>query len=156
MRQFFDPRVYRIIQHDQRGCGKSQPYCCLEDNTTQHLVEDIEKLRLFLNVGPRWHVVRVSSVLLRLCFLPCFKFGGSWGSTLALAYSQTHPSRCISLVLRGIFTLRKREIDWFYQDGASLLFPDAWAPYLSLIPEGAERSDLVLAYHKRLTSSDPS
>jgi proline iminopeptidase len=135
VRQFFDPRTYRIVQFDQRGSGKSVPFSCIIDNTTQLLVEDTEKLRKFLNI-PKWHI-----------------FGGSWGSTLALAYSQAHPKRCLSLSLRGIFALRKCEIDWFYQSGASFLFPEAWSKYVSHIPE-AERGDLVFAYHKRLTSSD--
>ncbi|MBL9039306.1 MAG: prolyl aminopeptidase [Archangium sp.] len=134
-RQFFDPAVYRIVLFDQRGCGKSTPFASLEHNTTWHLVADIEKLRAHLNVE-RWQV-----------------FGGSWGSTLALAYAETHPQRVTELVLRGIFLLRKWEIDWFYQDGASHLFPDAWEAYLAPIPV-EERGDLVRAYFKRLTSTD--
>lgn len=135
-RQFFDPSAYRIVLFDQRGCGKSTPFASLENNTTWHLVADMEKLRTHLKIE-KWQV-----------------FGGSWGSTLALAYAQTHPERCTELVLRGIFLLRKWEIDWFYQDGTSHLFPDAWEKYLAAIPEN-ERGDLVSAYYRRLTSADP-
>ncbi len=136
VRRFFHPDKYRIVLFDQRGCGKSTPYASLEENTTWDLVSDIEKLREHLEIA-RWQV-----------------FGGSWGSTLALAYAEKHPDRVTELVLRGIFLLRKKEIDWFYQEGASILFPDAWEPYLAHIPE-AERGDLVAAYHKRLTGDDP-
>jgi proline iminopeptidase len=134
-RRFFDPKRYRIILFDQRGCGKSTPHASLVDNTTWDLVADIETLREHLGVA-RWQV-----------------FGGSWGSTLALAYAETHPSRVTELVLRGIFLLRKQEIDWFYQRGAGAIFPDAWEEYLAPIPE-AERGDLLHAYHRRLTSDD--
>ncbi len=134
-RQFFDPRAYRIILFDQRGCGKSTPHASLVENTTWHLVDDMERLRQHLGVE-RWQI-----------------FGGSWGSTLALAYAQTHPERVSELVLRGIFLVRKREIDWFYQHGASALFPDAWEKYVEPIPE-AERGDLLSAFHRRLTGSD--
>lgn len=134
-RRFFDPKAYRIVLFDQRGCGKSTPFASLEANTTWDLVADMEKLRVHLGIE-KWQV-----------------FGGSWGSTLGLAYAQTHPQRCTELVLRGIFLLRKWEIDWFYQDGTSHLFPDAWEKYLAPIPE-AERGDLVAAYYKRLTSPD--
>lgn len=134
--RFFDPTHYRIILFDQRGCGKSRPHASLEDNTTWDLVDDIERLREHLGVE-RWLV-----------------FGGSWGSTLALSYAETHPEAVTELVLRGIFMLRKREIDWFYQEGASRIFPDAWEHYLAVIPE-EERGDLVRAYYKRLTSDDP-
>lgn len=134
-RRFFDPEKYRIILFDQRGCGKSRPFASLEDNTTWHLVEDMEKLREHLGVE-KWQV-----------------FGGSWGSTLALAYAQTHPDRVTELVLRGIFLLRKKEIDWFYQEGASIIYPDAWEPYWNHIPD-SERGDMVKAYYKRLTSDD--
>lgn len=134
-RRFFDPAVYRIVLFDQRGCGKSTPFASLEANTTWHLVADMERLREHLKIE-KWQV-----------------FGGSWGSTLALAYAQTHPARCTELVLRGIFLLRKWEIDWFYQEGTSHLFPDAWEKYLAPIPEN-ERGDLVTAYYKRLTSPD--
>ena len=137
MRQFHDPEVYRIILFDQRGSGKSTPHADLTDNTTWHLVADIEQLREHLGIE-RWQV-----------------FGGSWGSTLALAYAQMHESRVTELVLRGIFMLRRWELEWFYQDGAHRIFPDAWQPYRDFIPE-AERSDMMLAYHKRLTSSDES
>ena len=108
MRRFFDPTAYRIILFDQRGCGQSTPHACLERNTTWDLVADMERLRTHLGIE-RWML-----------------FGGSWGAALALAYAQTHPTRVSSLVLRGIFTLRQRELLWFYRDGASLLFPDAF------------------------------
>ena len=134
-RRFFNPEKYRIILFDQRGCGKSTPHASLENNTTWDLVSDLEKLREHLGIE-RWQV-----------------FGGSWGSTLALAYAQTHPERVTELVLRGIFLLRKKEIDWFYQEGASAIFPDAWEGYLEPIPED-ERHDLLHAYHRRLTSED--
>jgi proline iminopeptidase len=136
-RRFFDPDVYRIVLFDQRGCGQSTPHASLVDNTTWHLVSDMEALRGHLGIE-RWQV-----------------FGGSWGSTLALAYAEAHPDRVTELVLRGIFMLRKQEIDWFYQGGASALFPDAWEGYLAPIPEG-ERHDLLHAYHRRLTSDDPA
>lgn len=141
-RRYFDPAKYRIVLFDQRGCGRSTPHASAPDadlstNTTWHLVADIERLREHLGVD-RWQV-----------------FGGSWGSTLALAYAQTHADRVTELVLRGIFTLRRSEIDWFYQEGASQLFPDVWEEYLSVIPE-AERSDLVAAYHRRLFDADPA
>ena len=136
-RRFFDPQAYRIVLFDQRGCGKSTPHASLDDNTTWHLVEDIETLRKHLEIE-RWQV-----------------FGGSWGSTLALAYAETHPERVTEMVLRGIFLVRKREIDWFYQRGASAIFPDAWEKYLEPIPT-AERGDLLRAFHRRLTSDDPA
>ena len=135
-RQFFDPTQWRIVLFDQRGCGKSTPHAELTENTTWDLVADIEKLRTHLAIE-KWAI-----------------FGGSWGSTLALAYAQTHPQRCSSLTLRGIFMLRPKEIRWFYQSGASYIFPDAWEGYLAPIPE-SERQDLVSAYYKRLTSADP-
>jgi proline iminopeptidase len=135
-RRFFHPERYRIVQFDQRGCGQSTPHASLDDNTTWSLVDDIERLRAHLGIE-RWMV-----------------FGGSWGSTLALAYAETHPARVTELVLRGIFLLRKQEIDWFYQRGASAIFPDAWEDYLAPIPE-AERGDLLHAYHARLTGDDP-
>jgi proline iminopeptidase len=134
-RRFFDPAVYRIVLFDQRGSGSSTPYAELRDNTTWDLVADIEKLRDHLKVD-RWVV-----------------FGGSWGSTLALAYAETHPERVKALVLRGIFLLRRKELDWFYQKGADAVYPDAWESYVNLIPE-AERGDMVSAYYKRLTSED--
>jgi len=135
-RQYFDPNRWRIILFDQRGCGRSEPHAELRENTTWHLVSDIEALRQALDIEA-WTV-----------------FGGSWGSTLSLAYAQTHPERCQGLILRGIFMLRKKEIAWFYQEGASYIFPDAWEAYLKPIPVG-ERGDLVAAYYKRLTSHDP-
>ena len=134
-RRFFDPAVFRIVLFDQRGCGKSLPFASLEHNTTWHLVADMERLRTHLGVEA-WHV-----------------FGGSWGSTLALAYAQTHAARVKSLTLRGIFLIRDEEIEWFYQKGCSAIFPDAWEAYQQPIPE-AERGDMVSAYYKRLTSSD--
>jgi proline iminopeptidase len=135
-RCFFDPAAYRIVLFDQRGCGKSTPHANLEDNTTWHLVADMEALRERLRIE-RWQV-----------------FGGSWGSTLALAYAQRHPTRVTELVLRGIFMLRRKELLWFYQSGASALFPDAWEHYLAPIPV-SERGDLMSAYYRRLTSADP-
>ena len=137
MRRFFDPRRYRIVLLDQRGCGKSRPQASLHENTTWHLVADLERLRSHLGIE-RWLV-----------------FGGSWGSTLALAYAQTHPERVTELVLRGIFLLRRSELEWFYQDsgGAAALYPDLWERYLEPIPP-AERDDLIQAYYRRLTGSD--
>lgn len=134
-RQYFDPRKWRIVLHDQRGCGKSTPFSELRENTTWDLVADIEKLRRHLGID-RWVV-----------------FGGSWGSTLSLAYAETHPERCKALVLRGIFMLRRSELLWFYQEGASHLFPEAWEEYLAPIPP-RERGDMMKAYYKRLTSPD--
>lgn len=135
-RRYFDPARWRVVLFDQRGCGKSTPHAELRDNTTWTLVADIERLRESLGIE-RWVV-----------------FGGSWGSTLALAYAETHPERCLGLILRGIFLLRRKELLWFYQEGASWLFPDAWEQYLEPIPE-VERGDLMSAYHRRLTSDDP-
>jgi proline iminopeptidase len=134
-RQYFDPQRWRIVIFDQRGCGHSTPYAELRENTTWDLVEDIEQLRRQLQID-KWVV-----------------FGGSWGSTLALAYAQTHPDRCKGLILRGIFLLRSSEIRWFYQAGAHHIYPDAWQEYLKPIPF-EERNDLLTAYHKRLTSED--
>jgi proline iminopeptidase len=134
-RQYFDPQRWRVVLFDQRGCGKSCPYAELRENTTWDLVADIEKLRQHLGVE-RW-----------------FVFGGSWGSTLALAYGQTHPQSCLGFILRGIFLLRSFEIRWFYQSGASYFFPDAWQHYLEPIPP-EERDDLLAAYHRRLTDPD--
>jgi proline iminopeptidase len=134
-RRFFDPQKYRIVLFDQRGCGKSTPHAELTDNTTWDLVADIERLRVHLGIE-RWQV-----------------FGGSWGSTLALAYAQTHPERVTELVLRGIFLCRQSELRWYYQEGASHIFPDRFEPYRDFIP-AAERHDLMTAYHKRLTGSD--
>ncbi|GAB1597112.1 prolyl aminopeptidase [Lysobacter claricitrinus] len=135
MRQFHDPAKYRIVLFDQRGSGRSTPHADLVDNTTWHLVADIETLRDKLGID-RWQV-----------------FGGSWGSTLALAYAQTHPNRVTELVLRGIFMLRRWELEWFYQEGASRLFPEAWQQYIAAIPP-VERHDLISAFHRRLTSDD--
>ena len=135
MRRFHDSKSYRIVLFDQRGSGRSTPHADLVDNTTWDLVADIEALREHLGIE-RWQV-----------------FGGSWGSTLALAYAQAHPSRATELVLRGIFMLRRWELEWFYQEGASRLYPDAWDNYLQAIPE-VERADLISAYHRRLTSSN--
>jgi proline iminopeptidase len=136
-RQFFDPTTYRVVLFDQRGAGQSTPHASLEENTTWHLVEDIECLREHLGIE-RWLV-----------------FGGSWGSTLSLAYAQTHPNRVSALVLRGIFLCRPNEIRWFYQEGegASAIFPDVWEEYVRVIPH-AERGDMLSAYHRRLMSDD--
>ncbi|RYZ36623.1 MAG: prolyl aminopeptidase [Myxococcaceae bacterium] len=134
-RRFFDPSVYRIILFDQRGCGRSTPHASLVMNTTWDLVADMERLREHLGIEG-WQL-----------------FGGSWGSTLSLAYAQAHPERVTELVLRGIFLLRKQEIDWFYQRGADALFPDAWEHYLAPIPE-EERGDLLQAYARRLFGDD--
>lgn len=134
-RRFFDPQQWRIVLFDQRGCGRSTPHAELRENTTWDLVSDIERLRQHLGID-RWVV-----------------FGGSWGSTLSLAYSQTHPESCKGLILRGIFLLRQKELAWFYQEGASYFFPNAWEDYLKPIPP-AERQDLIAAYYQRLTSSD--
>jgi proline iminopeptidase len=134
-RQLFDPARYRIVLFDQRGCGQSTPHAELRDNTTWDLVADMERLRCHLDIES-WML-----------------FGGSWGSTLALAYATRHADRISQLVLRGIFLLRQEEIDWFYQDGAGRFFPKEWAAYCAPIPQG-ERSDMVRAYHRRLTSDD--
>jgi proline iminopeptidase len=137
MRRFFDPRGYRIVLFDQRGCGASRPHAELRDNSTWDLVADIEALRAHLGLE-RWMV-----------------FGGSWGSTLALAYAQCHPERVTELVLRGIFLLRRSELEWFYQDplGAASIFPDLWERYVAPIPP-AERGDMMQAYYRRLTCDD--
>lgn len=135
MRRYFDPARYKIVIFDQRGCGRSTPHAELRDNTTWALVEDMEKLREHVGVE-EWQV-----------------FGGSWGSTLALAYAETHPERVTELVLRGIFTLRRTELLWFYQEGASWIYPDAWESYLEPIPED-ERGDMIAAYYRRLTGDD--
>lgn len=135
MRRYHDPAHYRIILFDQRGCGRSTPHAELRENTTWDLVADMERLREHLGIS-RWQV-----------------FGGSWGSTLALAYAETHPDRVSELVLRGIFMLRRAELEWFYQEGASWIFPDVWESYLAPIPP-AERSDMMAAYYKRLTGGD--
>jgi proline iminopeptidase len=137
MRRFFDPKRYRIILFDQRGCGRSSPHSELHDNTTWDLVRDIETLRTHLGVK-RWLV-----------------FGGSWGSTLALAYTAMHRKQVLGLILRGVFLLMESEIRWFYQDGASRLFPDAFDRYVAPIPEN-ERHDLLKAFHKRLVGKNPA
>ena len=134
-RRYYDPERYRIILFDQRGCGKSRPHASLENNTTQDLIDDLEKIREHLEID-KWVV-----------------FGGSWGSTLALAYAEAHVDRVLGLVVRGIFLCRQQDVDWFYQGGAARLFPDAWQDFIAPIPEN-ERSDLVTAYHKRLTSDN--
>jgi proline iminopeptidase len=135
MRRFFDPAKWRMVLLDQRGCGRSRPHASLTDNTTWTLIEDIERLRERLEIDS-WTV-----------------FGGSWGSTLALAYAATYPERVKSLVLRGIFLLTKKELRWFYQEGASMLFPDAWERFCAPVPP-EERHDMMAAYHRRLTSPD--
>ena len=134
-RRFFDPELYRIILFDQRGCGRSTPHAELEGNTTQALVADIENIREHLGIE-QWLL-----------------FGGSWGSTLSLVYAETHPERVKGLILRGIFLCRPHEIQWFYQEGASRLFPDLWQEYLVPVPE-QERDDLLHAYYRRLTGND--
>jgi proline iminopeptidase len=134
-RRFFNPEKWRIVLIDQRGCGQSTPFAEIKENTTWDLVSDIEKIRNHLEI-PKWSV-----------------FGGSWGSTLSLAYAITHPEKVTELFLRGIFLLRKKEIDWFYQEGCSKIFPDLWEDFKNHIPEN-ERHDFVSAYHKRLTSPD--
>ena len=134
-RRFFNPKKYRIILFDQRGCGRSKPHTCLEDNTTWHLIEDIESIREILDIK-KWLV-----------------FGGSWGSTLALAYAQKHPKNVSQLVLRGIFMLRQKELQWFYQYGASEMYPEAWQGFLKEIPEN-ERDNLIEAYRKIFYGDD--
>lgn len=134
-RRYFDPEHYRIILFDQRGCGKSRPHASLENNTTAHLIDDMEKIRFQLKVD-KWVL-----------------FGGSWGSTLALAYAQAHPDRVLGMVLRGIFLCRKQDIDWFYQGGTARLFPDAWKEFLQPIPV-EERGRLVESYYRHLTSEN--
>lgn len=135
MRRLHDPKAYRMILFDQRGCGRSTPYAELEENTTWDLVSDMEKLREHLGIE-HWQV-----------------FGGSWGSTLSLVYAETHPSRVSELVLRGIFMLRRAELLWFYQEGASWIYPEVWDRYVAQIPP-SERGDMMAAYYKRLTGDD--
>jgi proline iminopeptidase len=135
-RRFFNPAIYRIILFDQRGCGRSTPHAELTANTTWDLVSDMEQLRNHCGIE-RWAV-----------------FGGSWGSTLALAYAETYPQQVTGLILRGIFLTRQQDIDWFYQQGAGVIYPDYWQDYVNVIPP-AERQDMVAAYYRRLTSSDP-
>jgi proline iminopeptidase len=134
-RRFFDPQAYRIIIYHQRGAGSSIPNACLEENTTWDLVDDLEKLRQHCNID-KWIL-----------------FGGSWGSTLSLSYAETHPDRVKALILRGIFCCRRKELLWFYQEGASMIFPDAWEKFLEPIPK-AEHGDLMSAYHRRLNGKD--
>lgn len=134
-RRFFDPKAYHVVLFDQRGSGQSTPHAELRENTTWDLIDDIERLRERFGVE-KWLV-----------------FGGSWGSTLSLAYAETHPDRCLGLILRGIFLTRRKELEWFYQKGASEIFPDFWERYRDEIPE-AERGDFMTAYYKRLTSDD--
>ena len=133
--RFFNPQKYRIILLDQRGSGKSIPHASLDENTTQHLIDDLEKLRAHLAID-QWVV-----------------FGGSWGSTLGIAYAEAYPEKVLALVLRGIFLCRPDDISWFYQQGASAVFPDYWQSYVSVIPE-SERNNMVAAYYKRLTDKD--
>ena len=134
-RRFFNPKKYRIILFDQRGCGRSKPHTCLEDNSTWHLIEDIESIREKLKIN-KWLV-----------------FGGSWGSTLAIAYAQKHPENVSQMVLRGIFMLRQKELEWFYQYGASEVYPEAWQGFLKEIPEG-QRDNLIEAYRKIFYGDD--
>ena len=134
-RSFFDPEKYRIILFDQRGCGKSTPHSDLTDNTTSDLIADMEAIRKYLNVD-KWLL-----------------FGGSWGSTLSILYAQAHPDRVSGMILRGIFLCRDQDIQWFYQRGASAIFPDYWKEYEQIIPR-TERDDMLKAYYKRLTSSN--
>ncbi|EAQ04016.1 proline iminopeptidase [Pseudooceanicola batsensis HTCC2597] len=135
MRRYFDPNHYRIVLFDQRGCGRSRPHASVEHNTTWHLVRDIELIRETLDIDT-WSV-----------------FGGSWGATLALIYAQTHPGRVRNLVLRGVFLMTRRELNWFYQGGAGAFWPEAWARFQEPIPED-ERDDMIAAYHRRLFSGD--
>ncbi|MCR9124964.1 MAG: prolyl aminopeptidase [Rhodobacteraceae bacterium] len=137
MRRYFDPRVYRVILFDQRGCGRSRPHATVANNTTWHLVEDIERIRKLLEIDA-WHV-----------------FGGSWGATLSLVYAQTHPDRVTQLILRGVFLMTKEELDWFYGGGAGKFWPETWGRFVSLIPQD-EREDMIAAYHRRLFSGDLS
>lgn len=134
-RRFFDPKIYRVVLFDERGCGKSTPHAKLENNTTWDLVADMEKIREKLGIE-KWLV-----------------FGGSWGSTLSLSYAVTHPDKVTEIVLRGIFLIRRKELAWFYQgNGANYIYPDAWEQYIDFIP-WEEREDVMAAYHKRLTGN---
>ncbi len=135
MRRYFDPTVFRVILFDQRGCGRSRPHASVADNTTWHLVSDIERIRTLLDID-EW-----------------VAFGGSWGATLALVYAQTHPDRVTHLVLRGVFLMTQAELDWFYGGGAGKFWPEIWSKFVGPIPE-AERSDLIAAYHRRLFSGN--
>jgi len=134
-RRYFDPDIYRIILFDQRGCGKSTPHACLEENTSWHLVADIELIREHLHIE-KWLV-----------------FGGSWGSTLGLLYAQTHPDSVSGLILRGIFLARDKDVQWFYQEGARRIFPDYWQKFIEPIPE-SERGDMLAAYSRQLTGEN--
>lgn len=134
-RRFFDPEIYRIVLFDQRGAGRSTPHAELVNNTTAHLVSDIETIRQFLKID-KWVV-----------------FGGSWGSTLGLVYAETHPESVLGLILRGVFLGREQDLHWFFQEGASYIFPDYWQEFCSFIPEN-ERHNLVEAYYRRLTGDD--
>lgn len=135
MRRYFDPRIYRIVMFDQRGCGRSKPHASVEANTTWHLVADIEHIRRRFGID-RWIV-----------------FGGSWGATLALIYAQAHPDRVVYLALRGVFTMTQAELDWFYGGGAGRFWPETWETFQHPIPED-ERDDMIAAYHRRLFSGD--
>jgi proline iminopeptidase len=135
MRRFFDPKCYRAVLFDQRGCGRSTPHASVENNTTWDLIADIERIREALGIE-EWIV-----------------FGGSWGATLALLYAETHPERVTHLVLRGVFTMTRAELDWFYGGGASAFWPDEWRAFSGMVPAD-ERNDLISAYHKRLFSGD--
>ncbi len=135
MRRYFDPDVYRVVLFDQRGCGRSRPHASVDDNTTWHLVADIELIRQTLGID-RWVV-----------------FGGSWGATLSLIYAQAHPDRALALILRGVFLMTQGELDWFYGGGAGKFWPDLWDRFESLIPHD-ERGDMIAAYHRRLFSGD--
>ena len=135
MRRYFNPRKYRIVLFDQRGCGRSRPHASVEDNTTWHLVEDIETIRKTLGIDT-WCV-----------------FGGSWGATLGLVYTQSHPERVTNLILRGVFLMTQAELDWFYGGGAGKFWPETWARFESLIPED-ERGDMIAAYNRRLFSGN--
>lgn len=137
MRRFFDPSHYRVVLFDQRGCGRSTPNACVENNTTWDLVADIERIRTELRID-RWAV-----------------FGGSWGACLGLVYAQAHPDRVTALVLRGVFTMTRAELDWFYGGGAGGFWPEPWKAFAGMIPE-AERHDLIAAYHRRLFGPDPA
>ncbi|WP_108836826.1 prolyl aminopeptidase [Tateyamaria sp. Alg231-49] len=135
MRRYFDPERYRVILFDQRGCGRSRPHASVTNNTTWHLVDDIEMIRRTLDIDA-WIV-----------------FGGSWGATLALIYAQSHPARVRNIVLRGVFLMTQRELDWFYGGGAGRFWPEVWSRFETLVPED-ERGDLIAAYHRRLFSGD--